>query len=59
MAQVEVLRSDTFETWRQKTNITAASVGDIAELETVNKNTVVEAINEVNTRAIVMAIALG
>lgn len=50
MAQIEVQRYDTFETWRQKTNLVSESVGDLAALDTVDKSNVVEAINEVNSR---------
>ena len=50
MAQIEVQRYDTFETWRQKTNLISDSVGDLAALDTADKSNVVEAINEVKSR---------
>ena len=70
MAQIEVQRYDTFETWRQKTNLISDSVGDLSELDTVNKSSVVESINEVKStlsneivatgnRALLMAIVFG
>lgn len=47
----EVVKSDSFEHWRVKTNTIAADMGDISLLETANNANVVGAVNELNDHA--------
>jgi len=46
MALHQVTLSDSFEQWRVKTNAIDNAVGDLATLNTVNKTSLVAAINE-------------
>lgn len=63
MAIQTVGLDDTFDQWRQKNNITASDLGDKSLLNTVDKSSVVAAVNEVasksNEFSVAMAIALG
>lgn len=62
-----VPQTDTFDQWRQKTNsssiqinINTEAIGDLDTLDTADKSSTVEAINEVQTNiARVEAIAAG
>jgi hypothetical protein len=47
MALINVPITDNFDTWRQKTNLLAEKQGDLDLLETTNKNSLVESINDV------------
>jgi hypothetical protein len=46
MAAVNVSLTDTFDQWRIKTNSISTNLGDLSLLETVEKDSLVEAINE-------------
>ena len=63
MAVINVPVTDNFEAWRQKTNSIATNVGDLTTLNTTDKSSSVNAINEVlttaSTTALALAIALG
>lgn len=63
MAIVTTGLDDTFDQWRQNTNTTANSTGDLTLLSTTDKTNVVAAINETavngNSFSVAMAIALG
>lgn len=61
---VEVNQTDTFDQWRVKTNDISANIGDLDQLNTQEKGSVVSAVNEIASSAgpgfaIAMAIALG
>lgn len=56
---VNVPVTDNFEQWRQKTNTIATQVGDLDNLTTDVKTSVVDAINNSKYFAIAMAIALS
>lgn len=45
----EVYLTDTIETWRQKTNLLSANIGDPDDLNTSDKTTLVSAINELES----------
>lgn len=45
----EVYLTDTIETWRQKTNLLSANIGDPDDLNTTDKTTLVSAINELES----------
>ena len=51
MAIVTVNLVDTFDEWRVKTNTLGTETGDLANLATDNKTSIVAAINEVDTNA--------
>lgn len=71
MAQTTVNRSDTFEVWRQKTNVISIDIGDLDLLDpTLGTSDLVSAINTTNvnlnesvirleSRSLALAIALG
>ena len=40
-------KTNTFDLWRQKTNLIAQDQGTLSDLTTTTKNSLVEAINEV------------
>ena len=46
MAIVNVNENDTFEEWRVKTNAIAQDVGDMNQLATQSKDSIVDAVNE-------------
>lgn len=45
----EVLRTDTFEQWRTKTNTISTDLGTVASLTTTDKTSAVNAVNELKT----------
>jgi hypothetical protein len=47
MAIINVPETDNFEQWRQKTNSISTNQGDVSSLVTIDKTSVVNAINEV------------
>lgn len=49
MALVTVLDTDTFQGWKDKSNLLASQVGDLALLATTNKTSIINAINEVKS----------
>ena len=49
MTQVVVNLTDTFEQWRVKTNQVCENQGDIATLTTTDKDSLVDAINEIDS----------
>jgi hypothetical protein len=62
MANVIVSEEDTFYQWRQKTNIVSVNTGDIATLNTSDKTSIVNAVNELKTSfdsTFVLALALS
>ncbi len=46
MALVEVVRTDSIDVWRQKTNLLSQQQGDLDLLLTTDKSSLVAAINE-------------
>jgi hypothetical protein len=66
MPTTRVELTDTFDGWRIKTNTISNDLGEKQTLETTNKESAVDAINEVNGKviegkqfSIAIAIALG
>lgn len=70
MAQIEVVPSDTFEVWRQKTNQISDAVGDPAVIDPALGQDVIGSVNTVNqnletnvarldSKILAIAIALG
>lgn len=51
MAIITVELTDTFDDWRNKTNILAIETGDLSLLQTTYKADIVGAINELKLRA--------
>jgi hypothetical protein len=59
MAITQVPDTDNFEQWRVKTNDIANQVGDLANLETQDATSIVNAVNSAQGFAVAMSIALG
>jgi len=59
MAIVNVNENDTFEEWRVKTNEIAQDVGDMNQLATQSKDSIVDAVNEVNSYSLIFSMVLG
>lgn len=59
MATVNVSENDTFEEWRVKTNEIAQDVGDMNQLATQSKDSIVDAVNEVNSYSLIFSMVLG
>lgn len=47
MAVINVIKQDTFGVWRQKTNLLAQEVGDLALLTTPTNVSIVAAVNSI------------
>lgn len=66
MAVVEVVKHDTFDIWRQKTNTISINIGDLNLLTTPSTSDIVSAINSLNAniddsirRAVIVSLALN
>jgi hypothetical protein len=62
MANIIVSGEDTFDEWRQKTNLVSVNTGDITTLNTTDKSSIVNAVNELRSSfdsTFVLALALS
>jgi len=66
MAIINVPDKDSFDLWRQKTNLISQTMGDLTLLNTTDKSNLVAAINEVlsgtadnQRRVLIRAIAMS
>lgn len=59
MAIVNVNENDTFEEWRVKSNEVAQEIGDMTQLATQSKTSIVDAVNEVNSYSLIFSMVLG